>query len=125
MHTLIPVVVAVTLVVLGLSYALQTTRWIAFTRHITAQPEGFFPIAVIMMVAGTGIAAGYDNWSGTWPIFVTLLGWLLALEGALILLFPKLIEKLRGLPDGFLRWYLRAGGAVLVLLGALLALHPE
>jgi hypothetical protein len=123
MQILIPTLVAVTLVVLGLSYGLQSARWIALTRHITAQPERIFPAAVIMVAAGTGIATGYDNWSGTWPLFVTLLGWLLALEGAVILLFPVVIEKFRGLSDGFLRWYLRTGGAVLVMLGALLWLE--
>ena len=120
MGELIPVIVAGMLAVLGLSYLLQTDRWLRVTRRFTKQPERFFPGAVAMTVAGLVIGYGYDNWSGTWPLFVTLLGWLLALEGAVILLLPGLIQKFQRLPDPFLRIYLRGGGVLLVLLGSLL-----
>jgi hypothetical protein len=120
MGELIPVIIAVMLVVLGLSYLLQTERWLRVTRRFTKQPERFFPAAVAMTAAGLVIGYGYNNWSGTWPLFVTLLGWLLALEGAVILLLPGLIKKFQRLSDPFLRIYLRGGGALLVLLGGLL-----
>jgi len=116
----IPDMVAGTLAILGISYTLQTTRWIGLTRTITAQPERFFPAAVVMVAAGLALGGGYNNWSGTWPTFVTLLGYLLALEGAVILLFPSLIRKFQTLPDAFLRSYIRIGGIVLLALAILL-----
>jgi len=73
-----------------------------------------------MTAAGIVIGYCYNDWSGTWPIFVTLLGWLLALQGAVILLLPGLIQKMQRLPDPFLRLYLRGGGILLVVLGCLL-----
>jgi hypothetical protein len=120
MTGLIPILVAATLLVLGLSYLLQTERWLGLTRRFAARPEDFFPAAVVMVAAGVTIAYGYDRWTGTWPLFVTLLGWLLALEGAVILLLPGLIQRFQRLPDPFLRVYLRCGGILLVVLGGLL-----
>jgi hypothetical protein len=117
---LIPIVIAVMLVVLGLSYLLQTDRWLVLTRRFTKQPERFFPAAMAMIAGGVAVGIGYNDWSGTWPLFVTLLGWLLALEGAVILLLPGMIRKFQKLSDPFLRIYLRGGGALLVVLGGLL-----
>jgi len=121
MNGLVPVLVALTLAVLGLSYLLQTDRWLAFTRSAMDAPQHFFPAALVMVATGAAIGCGYDNWNGTWTIFVTLLGWLLALEGAVLLVAPGLIQKFRFLSDRFLRLYLRFGGLVLIVLGGLLA----
>jgi len=112
--------VAAVLVILGCSYLLQTERWLKLTRRFLQEPERFFPVAVAMAATGVMVGYGYDDWSGTWPIFVTLLGWLLALEGAVILLLPGLIYGFRRLSDTFLRVYLRCGGALLMILGGLL-----
>ena len=120
MADLIPIAVAVTLAVLGLSYLLQTRRWLNLTRRFMEQPERFFPAAVAMTASGIMIGYGYNDWSGTWPIFVTVPGWLLALEGAVILLLPAVIQKFRRLSDPFLRVYLRTGGILLLVLGGLL-----
>jgi threonine/homoserine/homoserine lactone efflux protein len=49
-----------------------------------------------------------------------LLGWLLALQGAVILVLPGLVQKFQRLSDKFLRIYLRAGGVLLLVLGVLL-----
>ena len=81
MNETIPVIVALTLIILGMSYLLQTERWLQLTRRIGAKPETFFPAAIVMVAAGSAIGIGYNNWNGTWPIFVTALGYLLALEG--------------------------------------------
>ena len=108
------------LVLLGLSYLLQTGRWINLVRRIMAAPERFFPGAVVMVAAGITVGYGYDNWDGTWPIFVTLLGWLLALKGAVFLLLPGMIMKFDRFSDGFMRIYLRLGGVFLAVLGGLL-----
>ncbi len=115
-----PVIVAATLAVLGVSYLLQTDRWLGLTRRLMAEPEYFFPAAMVMMAAGITVGYGYGRWSGAWPLFVTLLGWLLALQGAVILVLPGLVQKFQRLSDKFLRIYLRAGGVLLLVLGILL-----
>ncbi|MEJ8566960.1 hypothetical protein [Elongatibacter sediminis] len=124
MYTLIPTVVAVVLVVLGLSYLLNAPGWLRLLRSWAAHPERLFPTGLVMLAAGVVIGPGYDNWYGTWPVFVTVLGWLIALEGAFLLLAPALVRQLVSrLSDRFLMLYTRCGGAVLAVLGGLLAWH--
>jgi uncharacterized protein YjeT (DUF2065 family) len=123
MQYIIPNVVAILLVVLGLSYLIQSRRWISLTRYILDQPERLYPIAIVLLAAGSTIALAYDNWYGTWPLFVTLLGWLMAAKGALILLFPGLFQKFNRVPDNYLTWHLRLGGLVVIVLGGLLWRH--
>ena len=115
-----PVLVALVLTVLGLSYVFHTRRWLSLARRFIETPQNFFPAAIAMVAGGVALAIGYDRWTGTWPLFVTLLGWLLALEGAVILLLPALIHKAGRLSDRFLSSYLRAGGVFLLILGVLL-----
>ena len=120
MYRLIPMVMAISLLLLGLSYLFQTARWIRFMRTIMQAPETFFGGALIMVAAGVVVGYGYNNWNGTWPVFVTALGWLMALEGALILVFPGFLRLFQNLSDAFLTLYLRIGGLLLAVLGALL-----
>ncbi|HMB60179.1 MAG TPA: hypothetical protein VKN35_09735 [Xanthomonadales bacterium] len=123
MQYIIPNVVAWILMIAGLSYLLQSARWISLTRYTLEQPERLYPTAIVMVAAGISIALSYDNYYGTWPLFVTLLGWLLAGEGALILLFPGLLQLFNRVSDSYLRWHLRIGGLIALVLGALLWRH--
>jgi len=125
MQYIIPNVVAILLLVLGLSYLVQSKRWISLMRYTLDQPERLYPIAIMLLGAGATIALAYDNWYGTWPLFVTLLGWLMAAKGALILVFPGLFQKFNRVPDSYLSWHLRLGGLVLILLGGLLWRHVQ
>lgn len=117
---LIPYVLSGVLVVLGLSYIFQAGRWVMLSTYYVDNPERLFPVAIIMVAAGQAIAAGYDSWHGTWPIFVTAFGWAMSIKGALILLFPSWLGIIRRMNDGFFILYVRAGGVLLVILGVLL-----
>lgn len=112
--------IAICLLVLGVSYLLRTDLWLNFLQGAIRQPHRLFPLALGMLAVGTFIGAAYNDWTSTWPIFITAVGWLLAAEGALILVFPEYLKKLERIPEGFLRWYLRFGGILLLVLGGLL-----
>lgn len=120
METATPMAVAILLFVLGLSYLLHAVFWLSLMRSVMAEPERLFPIAMAMIVAGVFIGQGYDNWNGTWSIFVTALGWLMVIQGATFLLLPNLIHHYQKLSDRFIRTYMRFGGLVLMVLGVLL-----
>jgi hypothetical protein len=111
---------AVCLLVLGASYLLRSERWVAFLQDAIRLPHRLFPLALGMLAVGVFIGASYNDWSSTWPIFISAFSWLMAAEGALILVFPQYLKKLEGIPEGFLRWYLRLGGLLLLILGGLL-----
>mgnify|MGYP001828172259 FL=1 len=55
-----------------------------------------------------------------WPVVVTLLGWILAVKSALFLLFPQVMGIFSGWTDRFMTTWIRAGGLLLVMLGAIL-----
>jgi hypothetical protein len=44
---------------------------------------------LITFVMGTVIVALHNVWSADWRVLVTLLGWLTAIKGAVIMLFPS------------------------------------
>ncbi len=117
---LAPALLAVGLMVLGASFLLQAPRWMILLRRIMANPESYFLGALVEMMAGLLLALSYDRWDTTWPIFTTLLGWLMALEGALFLLAPNLFQSFNRLSDKFILRYARFGGIFLLALGILL-----
>lgn len=117
---LAPAIVAAALVILGISSILQAPRWLTVLRGILAKPESYFLGAIVEMAAGLLLALSYDRWDGTWPTFTTLLGWLMAIEGALFLIAPGLMQGLNRCSDGFILKFLRFGGIFTVILGVLL-----
>ncbi len=121
MRALIPPLLAAVLAVLGLSYLFNAPGWLRLVRYWAEAPERLFPVALVMLAAGFVIGYGYDSWHGSWPVFITVFGWLLAAEGAVLLLAPGTVGRLlAALPDSFVLNYTRVGGALLAVLGALL-----
>jgi hypothetical protein len=119
----IELTVSIFLLTLGASYLFQHEQWTLFLREAIQRPGQLFPIALAMLAAGVFIGTAYNDWSSTWPVFITVLGWLMALEGALILIVPGFLRPLQKIPDRFLTWYLRIGGLLLIILGGLLYWH--
>jgi len=109
--------------VLGLSYLLQPGQWIQFLSELANKPHRSLPLALAMLTAGTLSGFAYNDWTATWPIFISAFSWLLALEGAILLVYPASLRRLQKIPDSFLKWYLRSGGILLIILGALLYRH--
>jgi len=123
MKTAIEAVFCIVMPVLGLSYLLQSGQWIKFLSELTHKPHRGLPLALAMLTAGTFSGFAYNDWTATWPIFISAFSWLLALEGALILVYPASLSSLQKIPDRFLNWYLRSGGILLIILGVLLYRH--
>lgn len=115
-----PAIVAAGLTVLGASSALQASRWLIVLRDLFARPATYFLGAIVELVAGLFLALSYNRWEGTWPLFTTLLGWLMAIEGAAFLLAPDLFRGFNRLSDGTILKFLRFGGIAVLILGVLL-----
>jgi uncharacterized protein YjeT (DUF2065 family) len=121
--TTIEVIFCILLPILGLSYLLQPGQWIRFFRELTDKPHRSLPLALVMLTAGTFSGFAYNNWTSSWPIFISTFSWLLALEGTIILVYPAALAKLEKLSNRFLNLYLRGGGIGFIILGALLYGH--
>jgi len=111
LKTTIEAIFCIVMPVLGLSYLLQSRQWIQFFSELTHKP------------AGTFCGFAYNDWTATWPIFISAFSWLLALEGAILLVYPASLARLQKIPDRFLNLYLRSGGILFIILGALLYRH--
>jgi hypothetical protein len=116
-----PAILAITLMVLGGSFVLQWEPWMRLLRVIFEQPERYFLGALGEILVGLVLALSYDRWDSTWPIFTTVFGWLMALEGAIFLLAPGTFGWFGRLSDRSICLYLRGGGVIILILGALLA----
>ena len=123
MANAIELTVSIFLLALGASYLFQHEQWALFLRETIQRPRQLFPLALAMLAAGVFIGAAYNDWSSTWPIFITVIAWLMALEGAIMLLFPGFLNRLEKVSDNFFALYFRAGGVLLIILGALLYGH--
>jgi hypothetical protein len=119
----IELTLSIFLMVFGASYLFQYRHWTQFIREAIERPWRLFPTALVMLASGIFIGSTYNNWSSTWPIFITVIAWLMALEGAIMLLFPGFLNRLGKVSDNFFALYFRAGGILLIILGALLYRH--
>ena len=123
MKTTIEAIFCIVMPVLGLSYLLQSRQWIQFFSELTHKPHRSLPLALAMLTAGTFCGFAYNDWTATWPIFISAFSWLLALEGAILLVYPASLARLQKIPDRYLELYLRSGGVLFIILGALLYRH--
>jgi hypothetical protein len=120
MHDSIATVFSLALTVLGLSYLLQARAWASLYVDFEMHPRRFIPTGLLMFVSGLFIAITFDDWSSTWPIFITAFGWLMAIEGGVLSLKPSLLGGFTRLLDSHLVRYIRLGGLLVFGLGCLL-----
>jgi uncharacterized membrane protein YphA (DoxX/SURF4 family) len=120
MQGIIPQVVAWLLLILGLSYAVNTAIWLRVARDAMARPAHYFFLVILTLVLGLAVVAGHNVWVADWPVAVTLFGWILVAKSTLFLLFPQSVRLFRDWPDAFMTTGIRAAGLLLALLGGIL-----
>lgn len=117
---LIAAIFSLTLVVLGLSYLFRTDHWAKLYQDFDQNPRHFIPTGLLIFVTGLYVAIGINDWSSTWPIFITAFGWLMMLEASLLLIRPSLVGWMIRRVGKHQIFYLRMGGLLLFGLGGLL-----
>lgn len=120
MASIVAHVVSVVMLVLGVSYAVQTREWIRVSQDVTAAPHRFMVAALVLLATGTAIITVHNNWAPAWSLAITLSGWILAIKGALFLVFPRTATKFARWPEATLRGWVRTAGVVLAVVGAVL-----
>ena len=121
MHETVAGIFSLSLIALGLSYLLSTQAWVNLYGEFAAYPRRFIPTALLIFVTGLALAICFNDWTSTWPIFITSFGWLMALEAGLLLLRPSMVGGMTRLMGPRLIVYLRLGGLLFLGLGSLLA----
>lgn len=120
MQDIIGQVVAWLLLVLGLSCIANTSMWLRVVRDAMAEPARYFFMVILTLVLGLVIIATHNLWVADWPVAVTLFGWILAVKSVLFLLFPQVMGLFSGWTERFMTTWIRAGGLLLVIPGAIL-----
>lgn len=120
---LIERVMAVGLLVVGLSHWLRAQMWadlVADWRQNRFLP---FYLGWLYLTIGTVIALGHNVWAWDLVVIVTLLGWAWTLKGILYLLWPNLLTRVVAkslAPDQHPEHKFALVGVLMAVIGALL-----
>ena len=120
MASVVAHVVSVVMLVLGVSYLARTREWIRVSQEVTEAPHRFMVVALVLLAMGVAIVSVHNQWTPSWSLAITLTGWLLAVKGALFLVFPQMATKYARWPEATLRTTVRAAGVALTVVGAVL-----
>ncbi len=120
---LIERVIAVGLLVMGLSHFFRAQMWADLFADWRRNRFLPFYLGWLYLQVGTVIAFGHNVWAWDLVVVVTLLGWAWTLKGILYLLWPNLLTRLaeRGMaPEQHPERKFAFAGALMAVIGALL-----
>jgi len=120
MASVVAHVVSVVMFVLGVSYLVQAREWIRVSREVIEAPHRFLVPALAMLATGVAIISVHNDWVPAWTLAITLSGWILVVKGTLFLVLPQMATKFARWPEAVLVASIRAAGAMLAALGAML-----
>ena len=123
LELLIERVLAVGLLVIGLSHFFRARMWADLLEDWRRNRCLPFYLGWLYLTLGTVIALGHNVWAWDLVVIVTLLGWAWTLKGILYLLWPDLLvrimEKRLKAGQNHARKFALAGG-FMVVIGSLL-----
>lgn len=119
-HGTVESIFSVALTLFGLSYLLRARAWARLYVELEMHPERYLPTGLLVVAVGLFVATTVDDWSTTWPIFITAFGWLFALEGLVLTVKPAWLGRFASKLGEHLVRYLQLGGLLLSGLGLLL-----
>jgi hypothetical protein len=77
---------------------------------------------LLALVPGLAIVLSHNVWAADWRIIITLLGWLATIGGVFRILFPQQVTRI-GSAMLARTQYMPVGGAVVIVLGAILCFY--
>jgi len=77
-----------TLVAGAVAVLLNLGTWPALVEQGFRDPALIFVSGFPLFVAGLAIVRAHNRWEGSWPVLVTVVGWLALLSGLSRILFP-------------------------------------
>lgn len=86
--------IGIVLIVLCISILLNIRHIQKMWQNIINNPVSLFIIGYIDFVFGLLIVLFHNIWESDWRVWITLIGWLTLIKGALRLLFPSWILRI-------------------------------
>ena len=103
----------------GFSHLLYPAKWAALVLPLRSRENGGLMLGTFNLLLGLIVVLGHNVWVWGLPVIVTLAGWLMALKGAMYLLFPG--SHVLVMPDGErMERGFRVAVVIAMVLGALL-----
>jgi hypothetical protein len=124
MERSIEILLAIQMIVVGISHARRPHVWIdLFVRLRAAGRAGVLGLGMFTLWVGSLVVAFHPSWSGPFAI-VTLFGWIQCFKGALYLLQPEVaLRLLEGVTHDRPRRFV-AAGSLLTIFGLVILLGP-
>ncbi|ACK67161.1 hypothetical protein PCC8801_3182 [Rippkaea orientalis PCC 8801] len=121
MTLIIERILAIFLVVTGLSYLVQSLLWRDLVKELRQNPSKILLWSILFLPLGLIIVIEHNLWIGNWQVIVTLFGWLMTLKCVFNLLFPSWSNFILKWSDEFLQRYIQISGVVVAILGVIIA----
>ncbi|HAC63358.1 MAG TPA: hypothetical protein DCF68_07405 [Cyanothece sp. UBA12306] len=113
-------VLAIFLIVTGISYGLQNVLWKDLIKELLEKPTWLILWSILFLPLGLIVVIGHNIWVFDWRVIVTILGWLVTLKCVLYLLIPNWANFVRQWSDDFLQRYIQIAGVIEAILGVVL-----
>jgi len=94
LELLIEKVIAVGLLVVGLSHCIRARMWADLLEEWRQNRFLAFYLGWLYLQLGSVIAFGHNLWTWDLVVIVTLLGWVWTIKGVLYLLWPRLLVRI-------------------------------
>jgi hypothetical protein len=64
-------------------------RLVNVMSELVGNPPLVFLTGILVLIGGTSIIAFHNIWTADWRLIITLMGWVAAIEGALMIIAPS------------------------------------
>ena len=112
----VQLLVAVSLLVIGVSHLVRPRVWVDYFRDLSARgPVGAFVDGFICLSFGAIVVGFHNVWSGP-AVGITLIGWGQVLKGLIRFVFPEQSARLLGRISADRAWLFQSGGVMALAL---------
>lgn len=107
---------------LGLSYIFQKAGWKKLIEEFLTKGNvhRIIPLSMFMLVFGLAVIANHNIWEMSMRVVITIFGWSMAIKGAFYMICPEIGFKLAKYFLPIMDTWIRVGGILTTILGALL-----
>ena len=75
--------------ILGISRAVHSRLWLDLIAEVRKSRFAGFFMGVSALPVGLLLIVGHNEWVLDWPLFITVVGWGMAIKGTIYLLVPN------------------------------------
>jgi hypothetical protein len=111
-----------TLLAIGIGMIVNREGYREMAREFLASRALIYLAGLLALVPGLAIVLTHNVWVADWRVLITLFGWLAVIGGVFRLLFPQEVTRI-GSRMIAAQNYMTIGGAVVLVLGAVLSFY--